>query len=98
MTQLPTAMHPGTQNLPAAHLGSGQQTLPECKGSATAERDRAKKGAPSPRGRIPADACSKDSTVLRKAALHLLLGFGFPAKDNNSGTPVAKTIRKTTEQ
>lgn len=72
--------------LPAAHLGSGQQTLPECKGSATAQRARAKKGAPSPGGRNPADACSKDRTA------------PFAAKENNSGTPMAKTIRKTTEQ
>lgn len=45
-----------------------------------------------------ANAYSKDSTVLRKAALHLVLAFGFAAKENDTGTHMAKTIRRTTDQ
>lgn len=36
--------------------------------------------------------------MLRKARLHLVLNFGFAAKENDTGTHKAKTIRRTTDQ
>lgn len=64
------------------HRGTGQreEPQPQWEDSCTGE----------------ANAHSKDSSGLRKAALHLLLGFSFAAKEKNSGIP--NTIRRTTGQ
>jgi len=66
------------------HTRPGQQALRKCKGPATPERDGAKKGAPSSSGSIHADARQQPTAEtihwLRKAALQLLLDFGFAGR------------------
>lgn len=96
MTQLPTAMHPRTQTK------AWTANTAWVKRPSYTREGQGKGRSPQPQWedscRWEADPHSKDSTVLRKAALHLVLGFGFAAKENNSGTHTAKTIKNHTEK